>query len=160
MSDQLLDQADALMRRRSFVAGAKAVTAPSDIEPPATEEAIDQDVLAAFPVLTEVIAEAEVAAEAPPLPARPDTLAVEALVEQRMREHQAQVNGEIEAWLDEHLPRLVNSAMDGITDYLVSELREHARAELLPRLQATLQSADATTIESESTSASRPSAPV
>ena len=144
MSDKLLEQADSLMRRRSFVAGAK--TLPSDATGP-TELAEDA-ALADVPVLTDVVGVATSQARDETM-APADTmlvLPVEAIVRERLDQllstRQAELAQEIETWLDEQMPQLVIRAMDGITDHLVALLANRARDELLPRLEAALRLSD------------------
>ena len=45
---------------------------------------------------------------------------------------------ELAAWLDENLPHVVLTALDGITDQLITDIQENAFAHLLPRLQDAL----------------------
>lgn len=120
--DELLQKADALMRRRSFVAGANE--AP---EEPATAPAAPDDV----PVLTEVV-EPDAgllpeAADAPP---------------KKIASLRNSLAFELETWLDEELPQHVMRVLDGLTDQLIIQLSLKARADLLPRLQAILEAAE------------------
>ena len=125
--DVLLGKADQLMRRhRSFVASAKSVEA----EPPAVSEAVDD-----LPLLTEVVSSAA-------NPTRQDEKALSLRLEQLAVEQRSALLREFERWLDEQLPQVVVSAMDGITDRLVGQITRRARAELLPRLQAMAAEAD------------------
>lgn len=120
MSDDndVLQKADALMRRhRVFVAGAtgakeSVADAPDDV--PVLTEIVDPDSVVGTPGVQ-----------------TPVDLA-------QLREALA---FELEAWLDEELPRHVMRVLDGITDQMIGHLSQQARAELLPRLQATAQSA-------------------
>ena len=117
--DDLLQKADAFMRRhRVFVAGA-ATPATEEPPEPATED--DADV----PVLTEVVAAESVAA--------PAAAAIDPA------QLQDALAAELDAWLDEQLPAHVMRVLDGITDQMIGQLAERARSELLPRLQARLQ---------------------
>ncbi len=116
--DDVLQKADAFMRRhRVFVAGA-AAPVEEDVEEPAAEDEAD------IPVLTEVVA-GEIAG--PPAPAVDPTVL------------QAALAAELDTWLDEQLPAHVMRVMDGITDQMIGQLSEKARGELLPRLQARLE---------------------
>jgi len=125
--DPLLDQADALMRRRVFVAGAHAEPDPlSDRE----AEAVPDDV----PVLTEEVVAVPDEAET--------KLSARDQLEQLITERRAALALEMETWLDEQLPQLVILAMDGITDHLVALITQRAREELLPRLDAVMQPCD------------------
>ncbi len=143
MNDKLLEQADSLMRRRSFVAGAR-------LEPSSARAAIEDPVsLADVPVLTDIVGPASsqdrsaeayaVAAEATQLRER---------LSQLLSVRQAELAQEIETWLDEQMPQLVIRAMDGITDHLVALLANRARDELLPRLEAALRLSDDESTES------------
>ncbi|SMB26281.1 protein of unknown function [Sterolibacterium denitrificans] len=129
-SDMLLDQADALMRRRNFVSSLDLAEAKS-AQPagtPAEEETLSldsQDV----PVLTEVI-EAEVTAS--PATASDATAAA-------MRQiHQQKICKTLESWLEEVLPQMLANTMNGLSEQLLAELRERARAELPARLKPDL----------------------
>ncbi len=123
MNDILLNQADGLMRRRSFIAGSKsAATQPSWREAETGEEDI--------PVLTDKI----VLPLASDANAAPETAGQEQLA-RLIREKQDFLTREIEAWLDEQMPQLVIRAMDGITDHLIALLANRTRDELLPRLE-------------------------
>lgn len=130
MAEDILDKADALMRRRRvFVAGAAADTLS------AADEADD------LPVLTEVVA-----AIPPPDPAatltiapdRIETLARELLFERLPAQRQALAD-ELAGWLDAELPQVVMRVLDGVTDQLVAQVTAEARAALLPRLQAAVE---------------------
>lgn len=111
-ANDVLDQADALMRRhRSFVAraaGAAAVASPADVAP--------DD--AGIPVLTEVV------------PAATDALAPQnvAAMLDALRD---EVDSAAAAWLAEALPAAVANAGQQI----LAELDLQARGALLPRLQ-------------------------
>ena len=171
MNDKLLDQADALMRRRSFVAGSKAEASETP-EPATSATSTDADAAADsaslenfedledidVPVLTEVVEAAELSAVAPPAEpiAAPPEASLDTLLQERLAEQRQRLDQAIETWLDERLPQLVISAMDGITDYLVSELREHARAELLPHLATTPPASDVAAAESADEMSSGP----
>lgn len=150
MSGNLLDQADALMRRRSFVAGTKTGYAGSG-EPIATvADAALEDV----PLLTDVVDDDDVLQHAHPQEVdagsreSEDSLAlrIEQAVRQRLNQvlanRQNVLAQEIEAWLDEQMPQLVIRAMDGITDHLVALLANRAKDDLLPRLEAALMPPD------------------
>lgn len=109
--DNLLEMADALMHRhRVFVAGTAA---------PAADRVEHDDV----PVLTEVVKSEDVPMAAPPL--RPVDLA----------ELRNAIAVEVEAWLDEELPRHIMHVLDGLTDQLIAHLSLQARTHLLPKLQ-------------------------
>ena len=117
--DSLLGKADQLMRRhRSFVA------TPKSADSEAADSADDD-----LPVLTEVVVTASDQAAA-------DDNALRLRLEQLLVEQRAAMLSEFERWLDEQLPQVVISAMDGMTDRLVSAISRRARAELLPRLEA------------------------
>lgn len=159
MSDELLDKADALMRRRNISANVPSpavsspAAAPLPVQPapapltPPTEEQEPLTVLSAelpdedFPVLTEVVEGSEAAPRSSETAPHSADLAaqIEATVRERLdhllKEHQTQLSQEIESWLDEQMPQLVIRAMDGITDHLVTLLAGRVRDELLPRLE-------------------------
>lgn len=121
-SDDLLDKADALMRRHRLAAidvaseiADKDETAPDDID--------DSDDL---PVLTEIVDPHDAA---PDLTPRPTALATRTQLSSAL-------TAELETWLDEALPGHIVHVLDGLADQLVGQLSQRARAELLPRLQA------------------------
>jgi hypothetical protein len=120
--DELLQKADALMRRRRiFVAGAN--DADGGREEAAAANA-DDDV----PLLTDVV-EPDALAEV----ARHASVDVFAL--------RAALAAEIETWVDKDLPLHVQRVLDGITDQLILRVSEQTRLELLPRLQALVTAA-------------------
>jgi len=111
--DLLLGKADQLMQRhRSFGA---------------SESAGEQDLDEGLPLLTEVVTDDQ--------GPRVDR-ALRPRVEQLLALQRAAILREFERWLDEQLPQVVTSAMDGITDRLLDQITRRARAELLPRLEA------------------------
>ena len=146
----VLDQADALMRRRSFVAAVETGTIEADVN----SDVVDQSTIEDVPVLTDVVGDDLVTPYSPPSggeTAGTESLTGSALeLEKALRERlnqllmdrQAVLAQEIEAWLDEQMPQLVIRAMDGITDHLVSLLANRAKDELLPRLEAALKPLD------------------
>ena len=145
MSNNVLDQADALMRRRRFVAG----TDSGNAESPATDATTDDSAIEDVPILTDVVAQnARLPGGESGSPGLEAGLAQQ--VEQALRERlnqllldrQTMLAREIEAWLDEQMPQLVIRAMDGITDHLVALLANRAKDELLPRLEAALKPLD------------------
>jgi hypothetical protein len=123
MADDLMEKADALMRRRRvFVAGA-----------PEQKSLLAEDDGDDVPVLTEIVDPA--ARPAAPGPrGRPDDLRFDRLANQRQA-----LAEELAAWLDTELPRVIMAALDGVTDQIVAEVTAEARAALLPRLQAALE---------------------
>lgn len=117
--DDLLQKADALMRRRRiFVAGA----ATTDAAPES-----DDDV----PLLTEIVA--------------PDGLPETTSATVDVAAMRAALVAELESWLDESLPAHVQRVLDGVTDQLIIQLSARAREELLPRLQGLLAEAQRAT---------------
>ena len=151
MSDSLLDQADALMRRRAFVAGAnsKPSTPSTSVTSNNTTQEIPvlETVSEVLPVLTDVV-DAQNIPEHPDHSTRAEPLSTgfmqtkaeaSAYLNLLLMEKQAVLTREIETWLDEQMPQLVIRAMDGITDHLVALLANRARDDLLPRLEAALQ---------------------
>ena len=158
MSNNLLDQADALMRRRSFVAGVK----PEQPQPAEVAEVTDGSAIEDLPVLTDVVGD-EVVAQHSPIPGDATgnmdfeasvALRIEKELRQRVNQllmdRQSLLAQEIEAWLDEQMPQLVIRAMDGITDHLVSLLANRAKDELLPRLEAAMKPLDVTETNADS----------
>ena len=157
MSSNVLDQADALMRRRSFVAEDTSGRAEAD----GSGDVVDQGALEDVPVLTDVVGDGIVAQHSvvpDDKTARMELKAgvahgVEQALRQRLNQllldRQAVLAQEIEAWLDEQMPQLVIRAMDGITDHLVSLLANRAKDELLPRLEAALKPLDVTETDPE-----------
>lgn len=121
-NDDLLDKADALMRRhRVFVAGAND---PAFAEPADSDASADEDV----PVLTDVVGPDAVAA-AP---------SIEAVDLDALRTALAAA---LDAWVDTELPLHVQRVLDGVTDQLILQLSDKSRSELLPQLQALVASA-------------------
>lgn len=144
MSDDLLDKANALMRRRNAAQAIRTTdasarnatntnTAPSSTEPPMSDED--------FPVLTDVVhVSPDSAASVDTSPPSADIAAqIEAAVRERLDhlrlEQQAELSREIEAWLNMQMPQLVSRAMDGLTDHIVELIAHRVRDELLPRLR-------------------------
>ncbi|MDD5177229.1 MAG: hypothetical protein PHQ05_12495 [Sterolibacterium sp.] len=143
MSDNLLDQADALMRRRTFVAGAKI----ESVEPVETSEHAADAAGDEVPILTDVVNVNDAPPPAGDIPmaametvaSRQSEEAVRERLGQLLFERHAELSQEVEKWLDEQMPQLVIRAMDGITDHLVALLANRVRDELLPRLDAALR---------------------
>ena len=109
--NNILDQADALMRRhRSFVV--RQAHTDSEIDDAAREED-------SVPVLTDIIDTSTLAAQ--DIPALLATMNKE-------------IEAELSAWLVDVLPMAVASA----SQHILTELDTRARATLLPRLQAIL----------------------
>ena len=157
MSNNVLDQADALMRRRSFVAGIQSAQAEAD----GNSDVVDQSAIEDVPVLTDVVGD-DVVAQHPAVPGDETgsmelkagvALGIEQALRERLNQllmdRQTALAQEIEAWLDEQMPQLVIRAMDGITDHLVSLLANRAKDELLPRLEAALKPLDVTETDPE-----------
>jgi len=157
VSNNVLDQADALMRRRSFVAGVDPGSGEADGNSDVADQSTSEDV----PVLTDVVGDDAVAQHSPPpvgdtggaLSPAGSALELEqalrARLNQLLMDRQTVLAQEIEAWLDEQMPQLVIRAMDGITDHLVSLLANRAKDELLPRLEAALKPLDAPEADAE-----------
>jgi hypothetical protein len=140
-NDNLIEKANTLMRRRVFVAGgarSPVPTTPPVVETPAVE---NED----LPVLTEVFVPPP---EMPPIEVEPpepvipqetiDARAVELLQAQLPFQRQALAD-ELAAWLDNELPQVVTRVLDGVTDQIIGQVTEAARAALLPRLQDVLE---------------------
>ncbi|MBI5920080.1 MAG: hypothetical protein HY847_00365 [Betaproteobacteria bacterium] len=153
MNDKLIERADSLMRRRSFVAGANSEPA----ERGEAGQSADAVPLEEVPVLTEVVDQAGVQAHEPEIPeTSPQAMqnqqiesAVRARLEQLLLARQSELAVEIETWLDEQMPQLVIRAMDGITDHLVALLANRARDDLLPRLENVMHLADGEQAEAD-----------
>lgn len=125
MSTNLFEKADALMQKRSFVAGKKPVASSS----PLTEKQQDDEDV---PLLTERVDSHVVCHSAMPSLGNSPEFAEQLAT--ALAEKQAHLIREMEAWLDEQMPQLVMRAMDGITDHLIALLANRARDDLLPRL--------------------------
>lgn len=100
MSGDLLDKADALMRRRSFVAGSGSANAgPEPSAAPLDDSAVED-----LPVLTDIVDDEPAVIEA----GTPSQLDIERAVRQRVEqllmERQVLLAREIERWLDEQMP--------------------------------------------------------
>lgn len=121
-SDDLLDKADALMRRHRPPAIDSATEAIENNET-ATDDSDDSDDL---PVLTEVVDPHDAASAMTPRPTARDA----------RTQLSSALTAELEAWLDEALPGHIVHVLDGLADQLAGQLSQRARAELLPRLQA------------------------
>lgn len=118
-SDDLLDKADALMRRHRPVAidSATEVIERNDAAPDDGDD---------LPVLTEVVDPHEAA---PGLAPRPTA-------RNARTQLSSALTAELETWLDEALPGHIVHVLDGLADQLIGQLSQRARTELLPRLQA------------------------
>jgi hypothetical protein len=130
-NDDIFQQADRLMKRHRVFVAAGACNPESDSTGVEAEE---------LPILTEVVAESP---EPPPPPAllreQIEALAREVLYERLPVQRQALAD-ELNAWLDSELPPAIMRVLDGITDQLVAQVTLEAKAALLPRLQAALES--------------------
>lgn len=146
--DSLIDKADTLIqRRRVFVAGGVRSLRPAPGEEVPAVRNGD------LPVLTDVVVPLS---ELPPAPQptipqeQIDARAME-LLQARLPLHRQAVADELLAWLDTELPQVVMRVLDGVTDQIIAQVTEDARAALLPRirdaLEATGSSIDETTAE-------------
>ncbi|MDP2811052.1 MAG: hypothetical protein Q8O34_12960 [Rhodocyclaceae bacterium] len=139
--DDLLDKADALIRRRRiFIAGAGgAASENTPAEPgqgPSSAAEADD-----VPVLTRVVTDAVISGTENPQTIPPDrieALARELLFDRLPAQREALAD-ELAAWLDTDLSQVVLRVMDGITDQMVAQVTAEARSILLPRLQAALE---------------------
>lgn len=124
--DDLIVRADSLMRRRTFVAGGVRTTSMAEGDD--------------LPVLTEIVTGPLVApaSEQAIPPERIEAMARELLFERLPLQRQALAE-ELTAWLDAELPQVVMRVLDGVTDLIVAQVTQEARAALLPRLQAALE---------------------
>jgi len=146
-NDNLIDQANRLMRRRVFVAsGAQPPSPPAPVAEPAPPAEFDD-----LPVLTEVFApvsEAPAIAPEPVAPPEPvipqeaiDARAAEMLAARLPFQRQA-VADELATWLDKELPLIVMRILDGVTDQIIGQITAEAKAALLPRLHDSLEADD------------------
>ena len=152
MSSTLLEQADALMRRRSFVAGSKLEQTDAEARGAYGNDNALEDV----PLLTDVVSDDALPAtvsesgfslgHAKPI-SEPSS---RKQFDQLLADRQSLLTQEIEAWLDEQMPQLVIRAMDGITDHLVALLANRVKDELLPRLECALKPPDVVKMEADS----------
>lgn len=140
--DSILRRANSLMQRhRVFLAGAFRQASASEAK------AAGDD----LPVLTEIVTDTAGTADAQPAteraiedgrpiaPERVEALARELLFERLPVQRQALAE-ELTAWLDNELPQVIMRVLDGVTDQLVTQVTAEARAALLPRLQAAIES--------------------
>lgn len=120
-ANQLLQQADALMRRhrRVFVAGAEA--APKTAAAPEN----DSDV----PVLTEVV-EAEQLIGTVSRAAEDE---IKARIHAAVGANDAELARALERWIATQLPDALSQALDSVAEQLKLELAARLRAELLTR---------------------------
>jgi hypothetical protein len=152
-NDNLLDQANRLMRRRVFVASGAHAPEPPPTPAPAPADvtlALESDDL---PVLTEIFTPPEEPAieVEPPEPVIPQEL-IDARAAELLHAHlpfqRQAVADEVAAWLDAELPQVVMRVLDGLTDQIIGRVTEEAKAVLVPRLQDALE-ADNIPLESE-----------
>jgi len=114
MNDDVLSQADALMRRhRSFIAQAPGSEGIPAASPPAEEEDI--------PLLTDIVAARD--------PGAPPSL--DALLDQLRGDIEVALSG----WLIDALPAAVANA----SQHILNELDAKARHALLPQIQALIE---------------------
>lgn len=130
-SRDVLSKADEFIKRRRAQLGSAVVDGPLHIETANAVTDVPQQIELAEPVediplLTEVVAMAGL----------PGTLSQAESLPQR--DISAEVTRELDAWLDEALPQAVLHVMDGITDRLIQQVLDSARADLLPRLKRAL----------------------
>jgi hypothetical protein len=143
-NDNIIDQANKLMRRRSFVASGAQPPVPTVVEAPPASPAPTLEI-DDLPVLTEVFTpppeEPPVEVE-PPEPVIPqeliDARAAE-LVQAHLPFQRQAVADEVAAWLDTELPQVVVRVLDGLTDQIIGRVTEEAKAMLVPRLQDVLE---------------------
>jgi hypothetical protein len=120
-ANQLLQQADALMRRhrRVFVAGAEAAPKPAA----ATEN--DSDV----PVLTEVVEAEQLIGTV----SRAAEEEIKARIHAAVGANDAELARALERWIATQLPDALSQALDSVAEQLKLELAARLRAELLTR---------------------------
>jgi hypothetical protein len=146
VSDELIDKADALMRRRGFNAQLKPPETPDapvvspPIAEPIAEPIADERLLAApdilpecqetpridthladIPTLTDIIESPVDSSDAtnPPLAPSADARATNDLQKT------------LDRWLEEALPQAIATAIDNMSERIIEELRDRARAELM-----------------------------
>lgn len=128
--DNIIDKADALMRRhRAFLAGdATAAGQPT--------AAAAQETLEDIPTLTEVVEETAAGSAG--------GVEIEAILQERLAaalpQQRELLRRELAIWLDEQLPQVVMRVLDGLSDQLIAQVNTQARTTLLPKLQAVLES--------------------
>lgn len=151
-ADDLLDKADALLRRHR---GADPEPAPDTLPGNDTDIVMsleDEDDLPiltdivedfdlAVPVLSEVVApsapDAAAAAHpaaASPAPAPEPADIDRARIAEQLIEIDTEVSREVEAWLANELPQILSRELDALVEKVRSETLAHLRATLLPTL--------------------------
>lgn len=145
-ADDLLDKADALLRRHR---GNDAESAPETSPGNNTDVVMaleDEDDL---PILTDIVEDYEPAvhaapdttpplapAAAPGVPAAPPSRPAfdRALVAERLVEIDTEISREVEAWLANEVPQILSRELDALVEKVRSETLAHLRATLLPTL--------------------------
>lgn len=139
-ADDLLDKADALLRRHRSAEPEPFVAETTP--PPSLADGDDLPILtdivdefdADIPVLTDV---------APPVAASPSPTAVPAaaahgidpaIVAEHLIEIDTEIAREVEAWLANELPQILSRELDALVEKVRSETLAHLRATLLPTL--------------------------
>lgn len=132
-ADEVLDKADALLRRH------KANELPEPEEFVALDDDLEDDGL---PVLTDVVDPAEVAAlgaaapaVAPPAPREaPPAADDSSAIAEHLIGLDTAVARAVESWFATELPQLLSRELDKLSDRLQQEALAHLRATLLPTL--------------------------
>ncbi|MBV2235535.1 MAG: hypothetical protein KUL75_08315 [Sterolibacterium sp.] len=118
-TDPLLDQADALMRRRNFASSLNLGEARSLRPETADHETSAPSDEPDFPVLTDIVTPGHTA---------------EAVTLARTDASPAHSGKVLEDWLEEVLPQMLANTLDQLGEQLLNTLRERARNELPARL--------------------------
>jgi hypothetical protein len=134
MTDDVFNKADSLMQRHRRLLD-RAVPVSAAVEP-SLRQTDGED----LPVLTDVVAARPSTVEHP-IPRPPESveaLARDLLFQQLPAQREA-LALELASWLDDELPQIVMRILDGMTDQIVTQVTQEARASLLPRLQSVLE---------------------
>lgn len=121
-SDSLLDQADALMRRRNFAANLNPAESKPGVNTSAVEETLALDSI-------ELPADADI-----DIPVLTEVVATSNLNSANLPTSDQDIQQVLESWLAETLPQVVAHSMASLSEHLLAELRERAHAELAGKL--------------------------
>lgn len=139
-ADDLLDKADALLRRHRDTGPEPVVTESDPILPLA-----DGDDL---PILTDIVDEFDadipvLTDAAPPVATSPPPATIPAaaahgidpaIVAEHLIEIDTEISREVEAWLANELPQILSRELDALVEKVRRETLAHLRATLLPTL--------------------------
>lgn len=126
-SDSLLDQADALMRRRNFAANLNPAESKPGVNTAAVEETLALDSI-------ELPADAADADADIDIPVLTEVVATSNLNSASLSTSDQDIQQVLESWLAETLPQVVAHSMASLSEHLLAELRERAHAELAGKL--------------------------